>query len=70
MVLFAGADIKVIIEDKVFSKAERPVLIPFVIAGYYAAVRERKSLQGKGISIAALFSEAPSRPRLCPIIID
>jgi len=52
-VLFAGADIKAKTENKVFSKAERSALIPFVIAEYYAAVRERKSLQGKGISVAS-----------------
>ncbi|MBK5247169.1 MAG: recombinase family protein, partial [Peptostreptococcaceae bacterium] len=51
-VLFAGADIKVKKENKVFSKTERSALLPFVIAEYYAAVRERKTLQGKGISIA------------------
>ena len=50
--MFAGADIKVTAENKVFSKAERSALIPFVIAEYYAAVRERKNLQGKGISVA------------------
>jgi hypothetical protein len=51
-VLFAGADIIVKTENKVFSKSERSALIPFVIAEYYAAVRERKSLQEKGISAA------------------
>ena len=51
-VLFAGADIKVTSENKVFLKAERSVLIPFVIAEYYVAKRERKNLQEKGISVA------------------
>jgi len=49
-VLFAGADIKVKTENKVFSKTERTALIPFVIAEYYATMRERKCLQEKGIS--------------------
>jgi hypothetical protein len=51
-VLFAGADIKVKADNKIFSKTERSALIPFVIAEYYTAVRERKNLQGKGISAA------------------
>ena len=51
-VLFAGADIKVKELDRVFSKTERSALIPFVIAEYYAAIRERKSLQAEGISVA------------------
>jgi len=51
-ILFAGADIKVRAENRFFSKSERRALIPFVVAEYCAAVRERKSLQEKGITVA------------------
>lgn len=63
-VLFAGADINVKSKNKIFSKAERSALIPFVIAEYYAAVRERKSLQEQGITDAKIAGKYTGREKL------
>lgn len=52
MVLFTGADIRIESTKKIISKEERSVLIPFILTGYYAAVREQKNLQKSGISDA------------------
>jgi hypothetical protein len=62
--LFAGADINVKSKNKIFSKAERSALIPFVIAEYYAAVRERKSLQEQGIADAKIAGKYTGREKL------
>ncbi|MHB1485551.1 MAG: recombinase family protein [Saccharofermentanales bacterium] len=52
MVLFAGADIRIESTKKTISKKERPILIPFVLAEYYAAIHEQKNVQKSGISAA------------------
>lgn len=62
-ILFAGADIYAKAENRVFSKTERSALIPFVIAEYHAVVRERKSLQGKGISTARTAGKYKGRAK-------
>ncbi len=51
-ILLVGADIKAKSENKLFSKTERSALIPFIIVEYYDAMKERKSLQEKGILAA------------------
>jgi hypothetical protein len=63
-VLFSGADIKAKAENKIFSKTERTALIPFVIAEYYAAVRERKNLQEKGILAARSKGKYKGRAKI------
>ncbi len=62
-ILFAGADIRVKADDKVYAKSERSTLIPFVIAEYYATRRERKSLQRKGIAVARSNGKYKGRPK-------
>lgn len=63
-ILFAGADIRTKADNKVFSKAERLTLIPFVIAQYYAAVHERKSIQEKGIFKAKIAGKYVGRRKI------
>ena len=61
--LFAGIDIRVESEHKVFSEIERTTLIPFIIPANQTAIHERKALQAQGISIAKQKGKYKGRPK-------
>jgi hypothetical protein len=63
-ILFAGVNINVKTKEKIYSNVERSVLIPVVIAEFYAVMRERKSLQKKGISSARSEEKYKGRAKI------
>jgi len=62
-VLTAGADIRVLSENKLYSAAERTILIPLVIEQFYIATRERKQLHDQGIQYAKHSGKYKGRPK-------
>ena len=66
-VMFAGADILVKSENRVFSKAERSALIPFVIAGNILPLNFLSPQKGDQLSV---ISQLLHRFKHSPHLID